>query len=73
MDTVELEVGRRFGREGFAKLPCATVAAALAHLGPGLGDVGASTLQHRVRGRGLLLRPAKPPAAGLEREHERGA
>ena len=46
-------------------------AAALAHLGPGLGDVGAPALLRRDRGRRLLLRPPKPLAAGLEREHQR--
>jgi IS30 family transposase len=44
---------------------------ALAHLGPGLGDVRAPALCGRVRGRGLLLRSPKPLAAGLQREHER--
>ncbi len=48
-------------------------AAALAHLGSGLGDVRAPALLGRVRGRGLLLRSPKPLAAGLEREHQRPA
>ncbi len=46
-------------------------ASPLAHLGPGLGDGRAPALLGRGRPAGLLLRPSKPLAAGLEREHER--
>ena len=60
------------GAQGQHQHP-ARPAAPLADLGSGIGDVRAPALFGRDRRRRLLLRSAKPLAAGLEREHQRPA